>query len=394
MDLGNAVARSNMQSDVRELLARADKLERSARGKEAAPLIRAATDLNKKLDGKIELDAKHILARVAQYLHKARGAALPASYVAEGNGDEMAAAVLKATVDVHSTVGSAIAGVVVGPLIESMVPSSLLFRHKPTPYQLPIGENSVYMPRLALNANSAAWVGEGKMIPVAAGTTGGVSFTVQKVGVIVPATNDLLQKSVFAPLVTEAMLKAIGQAADARFFADSTQTDAPAGIFSAGSGQLVTGSASIGAAGVVADLTALVAAAVNAGVPLANASFVMNPLTMGKLQGAEAGGNLPFAAMTQFAGIPFESSVGMPVGRLALIAWDAIVALTQGLPRVTLGKSATLHMETAPVTDISVATPTRSMFQTDSTAIKVLFPVGWNSLNAAAAQVILNVGWD
>lgn len=394
MDLSSNGVVKSAQRDVRDLLARADRLERGHRGSEAAPLLRAVMKINEQLDGRdVDRSVRTVLARCFQHLHAAQGATLPASMAAEASGDELAAAVLKAAVDPHTTTNSGLANTIVGPMILAMAPSSLFYRHL-KPYELPLGVNSIYFPRFAQGSPTVGWIGEGGAIPATSGLTDGVTLSVQKVGSLLPVTNELLSRTQFASLLEDAILKSVGQAVDARFFSNTTLVNSPAGIFSLGNGTSVAGSAVTTAAGVVADLTALIASAVTAGVPLAQASFVFNPLTLAKLQGSLAGGVMPFANATQFANIPFETSVGMPVGRVGLVAWDALIALTQGLPRISLSANATLHMETVPVSDISVATPTTSVFQRDMQALRVLMPAGFASTNAAAALYVDAVAWD
>ena len=144
------------------------------------------------------------------------------------------------------------------------------------------------------------------------------------------------------------------------------------------------------------DFAALINTAVAAGVNLAVASFVINPTTLAALmKAATTGGYLPFAGVTSFAGIPIESSAGVPAGRVGLIAWQEVVGVTQGLPEIALGMHTTVQMDTAAADDIlSVSSGGRSLFQTDSAALRVQLPAGWGSLHAAGACYVDSVAWD
>lgn len=391
-------SRDGMRRDVQDLLDRADRL--AARGHDAAakPLLAAAMAANTLLDGRgLDRSPATVLARAVQCLHEANGNPHLAERNATAHGDELAAAYLRAAANPHDTTSAAVlAPTIIGPVIQALAPLSVYLRHV-VPVELPPGVNAVHMPRLD-TAPTPAWVGESGAVPVVAGAAGaGVTLTVKKIGAIVVATNELFTRSAFAALLQGAILRKIAAAVDARFFASTTATNAPDGIFASGSGTSVSASATATAEGAVEDFANLIKTAEAAGVSLASASFVINPTTRAKLNAAKStGGHMPFVGVESFAGIPIESSAGVPVGRVGLVEWAEVQGVTQGLPEIALSTAGTLHMDDAPA-DADILTKTqdgRSLFQTDSAAVRVLFPQGWASLHAVGACYVDAVAWD
>lgn len=405
--LGAAPAQlAETAADIKDLnrrVARLAERRRDAAGKneptdsidEADTVLRAAVERARgALGGQRDLGAATLLARAAQYLFKAQGVPMEGARYSEAAGDELATVYLKAATAAHDT-QLVIAPTIMGAVIEALAPASLFVRHVVL-QEMPLGVNGVKLPRLDTGV-TPGWVGEGGAVPVVAGATGnGVTLSVRKIGAIVVATNQLLNRSAFAPLLQRNILAKVAAALDTRFFASTTLTDAPDGILSAGSGTSVAATATTTAKGVAEDLSKLIETAVAAGVNLAQASFVFNPVTLGKLHAAaDAAGGLPFAGAMQYAAIPFEISAGMPVGRVGLLAWPEIIGSTQGLPRIEVSQHGELHMNDAPNADALVPTTGgRSLFQTDSSALRVLMPAGWVSQHAVGACYVDAVNWD
>jgi hypothetical protein len=79
---------------------------------------------------------------------------------------------------------------------------------------------------------------------------------------------------------------------------------------------------------------------------------------------------------------------------LALIDADLLVK-GQGLaPTIALSSEAMLHMDTAPNADILAPTSGgRSLFQTDSTAIRLTLEVDWHTLTTVAVAYVHGVNW-
>jgi hypothetical protein len=68
---------------------------------------------------------------------------------------------------------------------------------------------------------------------------------------------------------------------------------------------------------------------------------------------------------------------------LIAVAPEALVAAFSADPEVDTSTSGTLHMDTAPVADPGSTGTHKSLFQTESIAIKVRWPISWALRNAA-----------
>jgi hypothetical protein len=80
------------------------------------------------------------------------------------------------------------------------------------------------------------------------------------------------------------------------------------------------------------------------------------------------------------AGIPFIESTTQPANQVILVdAADFVSAGAEG-PRLEISDQATLHMEDTTPADIvagTPATPVKSMWQTDSLALRMIMKMNW-----------------
>lgn len=115
----------------------------------------------------------------------------------------------------------------------------------------------------------------------------------------------------------------------------------------------------------------------------------------------------PDAANGTLGGIPVVASRNVPIGIVFLID-AAEVAFAGGAPVFEGSDVATIHEESGdpntdeitgatvkPIVDGAgvVAAPVRSLFQTNSAALKALWELDWKVLRAGAVQTITGVGW-
>jgi hypothetical protein len=105
-------------------------------------------------------------------------------------------------------------------------------------------------------------------------------------------------------------------------------------------------------------------------------------------------------AAGRLAGIPIIDSSTVTAKTVILIdAADFVVVGGEG-PRMELSDQATLHMEdTAPLDLVSgspgtVASPQRSLFQTDSIALRMVLPLNWVQRRAGTVAWTQNVTWS
>jgi hypothetical protein len=131
--------------------------------------------------------------------------------------------------------------------------------------------------------------------------------------------------------------------------------------------------------------------------------WLMNPQQVNSagLAIAPGAGVFPFReeiGRGQLGGWPIIDSGTVPLG--TMVAMDAadFVAVGGDAPRFELSDQATLHMEDTSPQDItggtpSPATPVKSMFQTDSIALRLILPVNWAVRRIGVVAYTTGVTW-
>src|SRR4029453_15135146 len=101
-----------------------------------------------------------------------------------------------------------------------------------------------------------------------------------------------------------------------------------------------------------------------------------------------------------FNGMPVIKSGTVPAGTVILVDAADFVSATGDGPRWEISDQATLHEEeTTPLplastgTPNTVAAPQRSLFQTDSLALKLVMPVNWIMRRTGMVAYTTGVTW-
>jgi hypothetical protein len=242
------------------------------------------------------------------------------------------------------------------------------------------GYGAIFVPSLATSANNASFVQEGSPIPVRQFATSAGSLLPYKVATIAALTREMIESSNAEVLITEALVGSSALAIDAQFFSvNAASAAAPAGIRNG--------------------ITAL--------TPSANADpFGAFFEDMASLIGAvgAVGGRGPFYLVSnagRWASMKtrFVTETGdiIPVmspavgNDLIAIAPQAIAAAVDADPDVETVDAGVLVMDTAPGV-AGIAGPERSLFQTDTLAIKIRWPVSW-VVRSAAGVAWLTPAW-
>jgi hypothetical protein len=178
----------------------------------------------------------------------------------------------------------------------------------------------------------------------------------------------------------------------------------PAGILNGVSG--LTPTAGGGFTAVIGDIKQLTGALITGTLGnVRNPVWLMNPQQVN---------SLGLVAMPGFGAFPFRAEVaagnlgGWPIidaGTVPLgtvIAMDAAdyVSVTGDGPRFEISDQATLHLEDTTPTDISTtgtppvaAFPVKSMFQTDSLALRLILPINWTIRRPGTVAWVAGVTW-
>ena len=108
----------------------------------------------------------------------------------------------------------------------------------------------------------------------------------------------------------------------------------------------------------------------------------------------------PRSNNNRLIGYPVIKSGTVPLGTVIVHRCGGLRLVTGDSPRFEISDQATLHMEdTTPAhigtagTPAVVAAPARSMFQTDSMALRLILPMNWTLRRAGVVAWVAGVTW-
>lgn len=223
----------------------------------------------------------------------------------------------------------------------------------------------VMVPGFVTDANAAGFVAEGDPIPVHQFGLTPAQLDAHKIASISVLTREMIESSNAEALVGDALVRSAGLALDAVLFDTNPATAArPAGLrngiatLPASNNADLTGAfyedlaALLGAVSAVGGNGPFVLIASPARATLLYLRFIKEPANLVVL-GSTAAGNL-----------------------MIVVAPTALAAALGTDPLIETANAGTLHMDTAPVA-VGTAGAHRSMFQTDSIAVKLRWPLSW-----------------
>jgi HK97 family phage major capsid protein/HK97 family phage prohead protease len=274
--------------------------------------------------------------------------------------------------------------------------------------RLNFGRNGVISipSRSATPTIAGSFVAEGAPIPVRQGAFTSQSLTPKKLAVISTFTREIAQHSVPAieGLIRDAIREDTSVALDTVLLdATAASTTRPAGLRNGVT--VTTATAGGGIAALVADAKNLVGALITATNGNVRAPvWIMNPAQALAISlTSNAGGDFVFAdAMNggNFLGYPVIQSPTVPAGMLILVDAADFVSVTGDEPMFDVSDQATLHMEdTTPLaisatgTPNTVAAPVRSLWQTDSIALRMIMPMNWTLRRTGVLSWTQAVTW-
>lgn len=251
-------------------------------------------------------------------------------------------------------------------------------------------------------AATGYWVGESKAIPITKPDFSSVTLSPLKVAALAVVSNELLRDSSPAAemLVRDALVSAAAQRIDATFI---STTAAAAGVSPAGLLVGVTGTAASGtdAAALRTDIAVLYSGFINA----YNASglvFVMPTSLAKSIQlMRNAFGQREFEGMSQTGGTlegdPVVTGDNVPAGNMILLKPSDIYRIGDGGIQVSMSNEATIEMDGAPTgasdTPAAATLNMVNMYQTESTAIKVVRSMNFAKRRASAVDRITGAAY-
>lgn len=256
---------------------------------------------------------------------------------------------------------------------------------------LPQGVASVKIPsRTSPVSLMGAWIGEFGAKPVHAGSFTSTTLQSYKLAAMSVFSEEMLETSAIEQIVREALAYDLTALLDTALFDITAASSArPAGLFN-GATSVTASAAATPNEAMLADLRALRSAVAVTGTPDANASvlFIINPLQADRL--------------SLFAVQPFTNIVVtgcMPAGSAGAIDVSA-VAMIVGQPVFQITSNAALHMETSPLALATgaqgsgvLATPMRSLFQSDAVGLRCVLRAGWVKRRPTTAALATSVTW-
>jgi len=121
-------------------------------------------------------------------------------------------------------------------------------------------------------------------------------------------------------------------------------------------------------------------------------STMLNALGGNQFPGVSTGGGT-------LKGYPIATSSFFPLDQILLVDGSAVF-FAGGTPEFEMSTEATLHEEnTTPLpigtagTPAVVAAPVRSLYQTNSAALRMIEEVSWDELRTGAVQQLTGVAW-
>jgi HK97 family phage prohead protease len=253
---------------------------------------------------------------------------------------------------------------------------------------------------------AGSFVGEGMAIPVRQGAFTSTTYTPKKLAVITVWSREMSDHSI--PAIEGVLRDAIQT--DTAVALDSILLDAnpattirPAGILNGVT--VTTATAGGGVAAVVGDIKSLVGAlTTNTYGNLRMPTWIMNPVDAlaASLVTATNTGIFPFKdeiGRNTLANIPIIDSATLTPKTVILIDAADFVTFEGNQVRMELSDQATLHMEDSTPLDLvsgspgTVASPQRSLFQTDSIALRMIAPLNWAIRRTGVLAWTQNVTW-
>lgn len=225
------------------------------------------------------------------------------------------------------------------------------------------GQASLAVPYAVGQAKALPWVGEGEPIPVADySLSRAIIGPIRKAGLIAVFTREAARLEGGEEAFTALLRRDAARSLDAALFhAGGATAAAPAGLLYGAAS--VTASTAGGEAAMQADLAALAATVATAGGH--DVVFVLPPALW----------MLAILRAPDLADRLWQSAA-LSAGEVVALDPGAFVAAFDPDPEIEAATDAVLHTDTAPAdiaTGGTVAAPSRSLFQTDTVGLRILY---------------------
>jgi HK97 family phage major capsid protein/HK97 family phage prohead protease len=253
---------------------------------------------------------------------------------------------------------------------------------------------------------AGSFVAQGAPIPVRQGAFTATTLTVKKMGVITSFSREMAEHSTPAieAVLRQAIVEDTSVAIDT-ILLDATAVSAtrPAGLRNGVTGATATTGG--GLAALVGDVKALAGSLITgSNGHLRDPVWIMNPIQVLSIQfQTNATGQFIFQdeiAQGRFRGYPLYQSTTVPSGTVLLLDAADFFSATGDAPVFNASDTATLHMDDTTPLALSatgapntVAAPIRSLYQTDSLAIRMTWDLNWAMRRTGVVAFVSSVTW-
>jgi HK97 family phage major capsid protein/HK97 family phage prohead protease len=269
----------------------------------------------------------------------------------------------------------------------------------------------VSMPTRASTPTIAgSFVAQGAPIPVRQGAFSAITFTPKKMAVISTFTREIAEHSTPAieGLIRQAIVEDTAVAIDSVLLdATAATTTRPAGLRAGVSA--TTATAGGGIAAVIGDIRGLTSALITGtNGNLRSPVWIMNPadaLAISLIPATAGGGEFPFKAEIAggtLQGYPIIQSSNVTADMMLLVDAADFVSVTGDSPRFDVSDQATLHMEDTTPLQIAtgaqgsgvLATPARSLWQTDTIGVRMLLDLNFGLRRTGVVAWTQTMTWN
>jgi HK97 family phage prohead protease/HK97 family phage major capsid protein len=297
----------------------------------------------------------------------------------------------------------------IADFMESLLPVSIYPQLASRGARFTFGRNGVVtIPyRESTPTIAGAFVQQGAPIPVKQGAFNALTLTPKKMGVISAFTREIAEHSTPAieGLIRQAITDDTAVAIDAVLLdANPATIVRPPGLRNGVASLTPTGGGGVLAA-VIGDLKGMINALTSATAGnFRSPVWIVNPgdlLSIAMMPTATSG-DMPFrdeVGRGTLMGIPIIQSTSTPADTMMLIDAADFAAATGDTPAFTVSDQATLHFEdTNPqpivATGPTPAAPTRSLWQTDTIAVRMILDINWSMRRTGMVQYVSPLGWN
>jgi len=295
-----------------------------------------------------------------------------------------------------------------GQFLELLTGASVLAQCTPAAQRHSFdGASSIYVPKRVGGSAAGVFRAEGAPIPVKGLTFGHVLLTPKNMGVILTATAEMLRRSSIdlASYFQTAMSKDTAKALDQLFIsATAGSAIAPAGVRNALNANDTRASTGATAAQITTDVKDMLKELTghDMGSP-SSTRWLMHPsnlVHLSMLLTATGAKQFPETDQARFVGYPVITSTTLDPAIVLLVDFDSIT-FALGAPAFLASEVATIHEEDtaplpigAPGAPAVVAAPVRSLYQTNSWALRMLLDADWAKLrDIGPVQELTAVAW-